>query len=164
MNIKPTRMPKMPNPMKAVKAPKMPTGTICGATGAPVPESCEYCVNHRCDGYKEWEKMSEGVSVGTSGTMQDCSAIKINVGDSATAEPSRIENAFKEEPVRILSEEKTVPVPIEQYANMILAMQKLEDVRSIVRQAGYIGERPNNLIDDDDALLSIAAIFQGGNA
>ena len=102
--------------------------------------------------------------MGTSGTMQDCSAIKINVGDSATAEPSRIENAFKEEPVRILSEEKTVPVPIEQYANMILAMQKLEDVRSIVRQAGYIGERPNNLIDDDDALLSIAAIFQGGNA
>ena len=102
--------------------------------------------------------------MGTSGTMQDCSAIKIDVGDPATAELNRIEDAFRAEPVRVLSEEKTVPVPIEQYANMILSMQKLEDVRSIVRQAGYIGERPNDLIDDDDALLSIAAIFQGGNA
>ena len=164
MNIKPTRMPKMPNPMKAVKAPKMPTGTICGATGAPVPESCEYCVNHRCDGYKEWEKMSEGVSVGTSGTIHDVSALKIEVGDPQLSELKRIGKIVEAEPMRIMPEEKTVPVPIEQYANMILAMQKLEDVRSIVRQAGHIGERPNNLIDDDDALLSIAAIFQGGNA
>lgn len=150
--------------MEAVKAPRMPTGTICGATGASALEFCEYCMNHRCDEYKEREKMSEGVSMGTSGTVQDCSAIKIDVGDSATAELNRIENMLRVEPVRILSEEKTVPVPMEQYANMILSMQKLEDVRSIVRQAGYIGERPNNLIDDDDALLSIAAIFQGGNA
>ncbi len=103
--------------------------------------------------------------MGTSGTMQDCSAIKIEVGDSATAEMDRIENALRTEPVRVLSEEKTVPVPIEQYANMILAMQKLEDVKSIVRQAGYIGGRTDHrLIDDDDALLSIAAILQGGDA
>ena len=64
----------------------------------------------------------------------------------------------------VLPEEKTVPVPIAQYANMILSMQKLEDVRSIVRQAGYIGERSDNMIADAAALLSIAAIFQGGNA
>ncbi len=122
------------SPMQAVKAPRMQT-------------------------------TMEGVSMGTSGTMQDCSAIKIEVGDSATAEMDRIENALRTEPVRVLSEEKTVPVPIEQYANMILAMQKLEDVKSIVRQAGYIGGRTDHrLIDDDDALLSIAAILQGGDA
>lgn len=126
--------------MEAVKAPRMPTGTT---------------------DTKERKSMSD---MGTSGTMKDCSAIKIEAGDTATAEMSRIENAFKAEPMRIMPDEKTVPVPIEQYANMILSMQKLEDIRSIVRQAGYIGENPNTMIDDDDALLSIAAIFQGGNA
>lgn len=127
-----------------------------------MPKYCEYCVNHRCDGYKEWEKM--GVSMGTSGTMQNASTLKIEVGDPQLSELTRIGKIVETAPVNIMPEEKTVPVPIEQYANMILNMQKLEDVRSIVRQAGYIGERPNNLIDDDDALLSIAAIFQGGNA
>lgn len=102
--------------------------------------------------------------MGTSGTMQDVSALKIEVGDPQLSELKRIGKIVEAEPVHIMPEEKTVPVPIEQYANMILSMQKLEDVRSIVRQAGYIGERPNNLIDDDDALLSIAAIFQGGCA
>lgn len=64
----------------------------------------------------------------------------------------------------VLPKEETVPVPITQYANMILNMQKLMDVKNIVWQPGYIGERPDKLVDDDDALLSIAAILQGGNA
>lgn len=107
---------------------------------------------------------TEGISMGTSGTIHDVSALKIEVGDPQISELKRIGKIAEAAPVNILPEEKTVPVPIEQYANMILNMQKLEDIRSIVRQAGYIGERPDNLISDAGALLSIAAIFQGGNA
>lgn len=106
--------------------------------------------------------MSEGVSMGTSGTMQNtCSAVKIEVGDPQVSKLKRIGTAQ----AYVVPEEKTVPVPIEQYANMILSMQKLEDIRSIVQQAGYIGERTNpHLMEDDNALLAIAAIFQGGSA
>ncbi len=96
--------------------------------------------------------------MGTSRTMQDCSAIKIDAEDPSLKLVETV-------PVYSMPEEKTVPVTIEQYANMILSMQKLEDIRSIVRQAGYIGERANpHLMEDDNALLAIAAIFQGGSA
>lgn len=71
----------------------------------------------------------------------------------------------KQAAIGVLPEEKTVPIPIAQYANMIISMQKLEDIRSIVQKAGYIGDRPNIMFNDnEDALLAIAAIFQGGNA
>lgn len=100
--------------------------------------------------------------MGTSGTMQNtCSAVKIEVGDPQVSKLKRIGTAQ----AYVVPEEKTVPVQIEQYANMILSMQKLEDIRSIVRKAGYIGNRPTiTFNDNEDALLSIAAIFQGENA
>lgn len=103
-----------------------------------------------------------GMPMGTSGTIHDMSAVKIGVA-SATAELERMEKMLREAPAQILPEEKTVPVPIAQYAKMILNMQKLNDIERIVWKAGYIAERPPVCLDDDDALAAIGAILEGGN-